>query len=774
MSIPVFSYLDDLHAALELSPLGAAVLQRPAAETGPWIWLHCSTRLAGLLDADTDRRGAAALHFGSARSCARLHALEGADHGGWGYEVVLADGATRHLITMTGAQRIDYNGIDAVVAWFYDMAPRRELEDPVTHEQALLDCLINSIPDLIYYKGLDGRYLGSNSAFGAFTGRDDVRGRSDRDLDIEQRFDTGGGRDHRDLDEQVLESGVSLRQEEWWLDEDGRRSYLDVLRTPYLGPDGATLGMIGIGRDITLRKAQEDELRAAKEAAESTERYKIEFLAKVSHELRTPLNAVMGLLQLLESTALDERQRDYRARAHGAARVLQEIVQAILDYAKIEANIMRVETVEFSLRDLAGSIIDVFGFDARRKGLELRLEYDATAPDMVRADPVLLRSALSNLVSNAIKFTERGSVTLAIVRRGQDHAGHDLGFAVIDTGVGFDMAHFEELFEPFVQGVNATTRTSAGGSGLGLAICRRLVRKMGGDLLGDSTPGAGTTFHFAIRVDKARTRRRSRGGATELQAARERLQGRHILLVDDNALNRDIVAELLVQSGLRVDQAADGREAYAAVQARDYAAVLMDIQMPHMDGYQATRLIRTLVSAERLPVIAFTAHGMHEEKQRCFESGMNAFVRKPVERDELLLTLAGAIVAGGDPHPPKRPAAADGTAVAIDIDGFIEQMGGNVPRGWQFLRRFHDEYTDIPQRLERLLARGDGATGWQLMHEFKSVCGIVRAEELSRRAQALETVLRHGGGDAAALLPGFAGEHDRVMQQIARGDRLRV
>jgi CheY-like chemotaxis protein/HPt (histidine-containing phosphotransfer) domain-containing protein len=488
----------------------------------------------------------------------------------------------------------------------------------------------------------------------------------------------------------------------------------------------------------------------------------------------------MGLLQLLESTALDKRQRDYRDRAHGAARVLQEIVQAILDYAKIEANIMQVEAAEFSLRDLAGSIVDVFGFDARRKGLDLRLEYDVTAPDMVRADPVMLRSALSNLVSNAIKFTERGSVTLAIVRRGQDHAGHDLDFAVIDTGVGFDMAHFEDLFEPFVQGVNATTRTSAGGSGLGLAICRRLVRKMGGELLCDSAPGAGTTFRFAIRVDKARTHRcrrgrgRGRSAAAELQAARDKLQGRHILLVDDNALNRDIVAELLAQSGLRVDQAADGREAYAAVQARDYAAVLMDIQMPHMDGYQATRLIRTLVSADRLPVIAFTAHGMHEERQRCFESGMNAFVRKPVECDELLLALAGAIAAGGDPHPPKRPPARHTAATAIDIDGFIAQMGGNATRSWQFLRRFHDEYTDIPQRLERLLGRGDAAVGWQLMHEFKSVCGIVRAEELARRAQALETALRHGEGDTAALLPAFGEEHGRVMQQIAHGDRLRV
>lgn len=771
MSISAFSHLGNLHAALELSPLGAAVLRRPTTPDQPYTWLHCSARLAELLGADVGRD--AALRFASARARQRLHALEGADHGRWGYDVLLK-GATRdHLITLTGAQRIDYDGADAIVAWFYDMTGRRELEDTVAHEQALLDCLINCIPDLIYYKGLDGRYLDSNSAFCAFTGRDDVRGRSDRELDIEQRFDPGAGSGHRDLDEQVLATGVSLRQEEWWFDEDGRRSCLDVLRTPYVGPDGATLGMIGIGRDITQRKAQEDELRAAKEAAESTERYKIEFLAKVSHELRTPLNAVMGLLQLLESTALDERQRDYRARAHGAARVLQEIVQAILDYAKIEANIMRVESVEFSLRDLVGGIIDVFGFDARRKGLDLRLEYDATAPDMVLADPMILRSALSNLVSNAIKFTARGSVTLAIVRRGQDHAGHDLGFAVIDTGVGFDMAHFEELFEPFVQGVNATTRTSAGGSGLGLAICRRLVRKMGGDLLGDSTPGTGTTFHFAIRVDKARARRRGQGAA-DLTTARAQLEGRHILLVDDNALNRDIVAELLTQSGLRVDQAADGREAYAAVQARDYAAVLMDIQMPHMDGYQATRLIRTLISADRLPVIAFTAHGMHEERQRCFESGMNAFVRKPVERDELLLTLAGTIAAAGDPHPPKRTPARVEVATSIDIDGFIAQMGGNASRGWQFLRRFHDEYTDIPQRLERLLARGDGTTGWQLMHEFKSVCGIVRAEELARRAQALETALRHGDGAAAALLPGFAGEHDRVMQQIARGDRLRV
>jgi PAS domain S-box-containing protein len=768
MQASAFARLGELQAALDLSPLAAAVLRRPATAEEAYHWLHCSARLASLLHADAVI-GEAPLRFASPLSQQRLHRLTGAEHGSWGYEVQLEGTCDRQLITMTGAQRIDYGGVDAIVAWFYDMAPRRDLEDRVTHEQALLHFLVNSIPDLIYYKGLDGRYLGSNTAFETFIGHHHLRGRSDAELGPDHCFASPEGDSHNELDHKVLVSGVALRQEEWWTGEDGRRHYLDVLRTPYLGPDGSTLGMIGIARDITRRKQQEDELRAAKEAAELTERYKIEFLAKVSHELRTPLNAVMGLLQLMEATPLDEQQRNYRDRANGAARVLQQIVQSILDYARIEANLTQVEKLDFSLRELTAAIIDVFGFDARQKGVELRLEYDVTAPDMVRADPVILRSALSNLVSNAIKFTERGSVTLAVVSRGRNHAGCDLQFAVIDTGVGIDMARYDELFEPFFQGVNATTRNSAGGTGLGLSICRRLVRKMEGELQCDSERGVGTTFYFSVHFGKARARHPGRSRPNP----REQLAGRRILLVDDNGLNRDIVAELLQQCGLVVDQATDGREAFAAVQARDYAAVLMDIQMPNMDGYQATRLIRRLFSASRLPVIAFTAHGMQEEQRRCFEAGMNAFVRKPVERDELLRILASTIA-------PLRERRHDGSAPpedvgagSVDIAGFIAQLGGNNERAWQFLRRFRDEYIDVPQRMQRLLARGDTSTGWQVMHEFKSASGIVRADALAGSAQALETALRHGQNNTEALLNNLRLEHHRTMRAIDHADRLR-
>ena len=670
-----------------------------------------------------------------------------------------------------------------------------------SHEQArqagqLLRSLIDSIPDPIFYKDATTRYLGCNPAFAAYVGRTpaEVVGLTDDDL-----FPPVVAASRRAAVAELLASRQSKQFEEVMTYPDGRHVSADTIRHPLIGPGGEMVGVLGISRDITARKAAERELRQAHEAAQAATQAaqaagqaaiaasaaKSEFLATMSHEIRTPLNGVVGMVELLEGTPLDDRQRKYAAVCRASAEALLSLINDVLDFSKIEAGKLELEHADFDLHATVEGAVTVAAPRAAKKGLQLASRFDPAVPRLIRGDAARLRQVIYNLVNNAVKFTEAGAVTVTILPVDPARPTGPLRVAVADTGVGIPPDRVDRLFKSFSQ-VDASTTRRYGGTGLGLAICKRLVELMGGAIGVDSTPGRGSTFWFTfqpgavadataapappdlrelpvlvvdgnpahadllrdmlaawhlrpsvagtpadaaaavhtaaadghpfglivcdvdaaggtaaavaalaagagaagvpvlalrsvdstistadaaaaglaglidkpvrqsnlfdhIQTARAVNCRAIAGAVTANRAAvaPARPTGptrqRRVLVADDNDINQLVAGELLRKAGWTCDLVADGRAAVAAVAATRYDAVLMDCQMPEMDGLEATRQIRRAEAAaadgRHVPVIALTANAIKGDRENCLASGMDDYLSKPLSPPDLYATL---------------------------------------------------------------------------------------------------------------------------------------
>lgn len=537
---------------------------------------------------------------------------------------------------------------------FRDVSRQTHAEEALAHERTLLRTLIDSLPDYVYVKDLDSRFLLVNAPGARMMGAETQQallGKTDFDF-----YPAELAQHYRADEERLMQTGEPLigQAEPCWEAATNTQKWILTTKAPLRDSSGKVVGLVGSGRDITEIKQMTEELERAKAQAEAANQAKSVFLANMSHEVRTPMNGILGMTDLVLDTDLTLEQRECLNTVKESAESLLTVINDILDYSKIEAGKLDLEHIEFSVREIVEETMRAQARAAQKKGLALSCDLQPEVPERLLGDPTRLKQVITNLLGNALKFTERGEVALEVRMEGKAEPNQCVWtrFTVRDTGIGIAKEKQRLIFQAFAQSDDSTTR-QYGGTGLGLTISAQLVDMMDGRIWVESEPGLGSRFHVTLPLDLPAGPRRSAGaqeqrssaavgtaarGVAELIATHpENGRSLRILVVEDNAVNQKLAVELLRKCGHRTSVASDGGEALKLYQQSKFDLVLMDVHMPNMDGFEATAVIRQAEKGteRHVPIIAITACAMKGDQEKCLSAGMDAYLSKPIRPAEL-------------------------------------------------------------------------------------------------------------------------------------------
>jgi PAS domain S-box-containing protein len=638
---------------------------------------------------------------------------------------------------------------DTVRIALVDITERKRSEKALKHSEERFRWLADSVPVLIWVSGSDGVRSWFNRRWLEFTGRT-----------MEQERNNGWteGVSEDDLQRCLMLHAESIEKRcafdvEYNLrTAQGKYHWVHDRGEPTFGPDGEFMGFVGCSVDISLRKAAQQQLNEAKDIAEHASRAKSAFLANMGHEIRTPLHLIIGLGHLLRRDLKDPVQEQRIDQLCASSDHLLDIINDVLELAKIEAQRLMLDHKDFILDAVLQKVVRMIEGRAQEKGLELSVD---VAPKLraieLNGDPLRLAQVLINLCGNAVKFTERGSVRLSVGWLAGNADAVAIRFEVTDTGIGIPLANQARLFDAFEQADSSTTR-ERDGTGLGLTISQRLVALMGGTILIDSDPGRGSIFSFEVVLPRATARvvagEPGIGAPTAMN-----FNGMQVLLVEDHPLSQDIIFEMLEDLGCQVEVASDGAEAVNCALERNYDLILMDMQMPRMDGLAATRAIRAQLG-RRTPIVALTANAFAEDRQRCLDVGMDGHLHKPVTPATLARTLAEWLPKADSPGVEPAALGSELSRALEEIPGLVVGASWRVSperlsKYCMQLKRFLAEHGHDMSRLREYLAAGDRDAALVVAHNLYGISGLVGAGRVASLAAELQQGLKGGADDAA-------------------------
>ena len=623
----------------------------------------------------------------------------------------------------------------------------------LSRTKGMLQSVLDNIPVRVYWKDKKSQYLGGNKLFlqdANIKNNDELIGCSDEDMPWKKEAVI-----YKHQDELVVQEGKAILNR---LDRKesslGKITWLESSQLPLLDENAKCIGTLGTYDDITERKKVEESLKNAMREAEAANIAKSDFLANMSHEIRTPMNGVIGLSALALRTELNDTQRGYIESVYQSAEHLLTIINDILDFSKIEANHLQLEEVPFDLREIFSTIENMIRLKSDEKGLEFKFDIK-NAPDILLGDPVRIKQILINIINNAVKFTDEGVVSVDVDCIEKTNKNVRVLFAIRDTGIGISSEQAENLFSPFIQADTSTTR-KYGGTGLGLSICKKLIDLMHGSIRVESEINEGSCFFVELVFDVSDSEKGIKNIPADKKGKEENsnIKKAKILLVEDNAVNQDIVIGLLKEEVASLDVVENGEEALNILDEKVFDLILMDCQMPVMDGYKATTLIRKQEKFVDLPIIAMTANVMREDVDKALSVGMNDHIGKPIDFDLVLFTLSKWLTKNDQKNDPIEEQPTDvaesikdndnwSDFSELDVKNAIKRINNNENLYADVLKAYAETQVNFANIFYQAVNDGDMELAERTIHSLRGGSATIGALEIYERADEIEVAIRN-------------------------------